>query len=62
MAELKPCPFCGGIPKMQEYKRKWAVECRNDCCGVLLETSYLDSAEEAIEVWNTRADDRKENR
>lgn len=62
MTELKPCPFCGGTPKISEYKRKWSIECRSDYCGLVVETSYFRSLEDAIEEWNTRADDRKDNR
>ena len=43
MAELKPCPFCGGQSFLKKLdssysthptviKDKWKVECENKCC------------------------------
>ena len=54
MAELKPCPFCGGKAEMKSYTRFW-VAC-DDC---LSETSTYSTKEEAIEAWNRRAKDGK---
>lgn len=62
MAELKPCPFCGGeafirvIPphkhflvNMPDYKGGAFVECVNCSCGIA-----EDTKEEAIKAWNRR--------
>ncbi len=61
MAELKPCPFCGGRadvsidsePVVDTEGRRWAytVVC-NRCCATSGLT-YLP--QKAIEVWNRRA-------
>lgn len=60
MAELKPCPFCGGEAKYrpaggisQDYGY---VRCENLCCD---QHCYLPK-KEAIEAWNRRAEDGKE--
>ena len=54
--ELKPCPFCGEseyvtVQKMLTRKR-WYVHCGNCRCRT---AQYLDR-QEAIKVWNRRAD------
>ena len=65
MAELKPCPFCGGEAYID----------REDCYGVQDDyymvhcekcslqfgfCSMFESEEEAIEAWNRRADNEAE--
>ena len=62
MAELKPCPFCGG--EADEYEGDYGngVYCMN--CGAMVgEPIHLEyrvaervTYEQAIEAWNTRAD------
>lgn len=69
MAELKPCPFCGGEasevinileadPEMAlagVTEDNWKVLCLKCLgCGGIRRT-----AEEAIEAWNRRAEDGK---
>lgn len=54
MAELKPCPFCGEIPKYYQYGNEWCVECHSDKCWVVPETDLCSSKEEATEKWNAR--------
>ena len=57
MAELKPCPFCGGEADcnnagfMQYGWKKWAVEC--PIRGVV--THFFDTEEKATAAWNMRA-------
>ena len=53
--DLKPCPFCGGMPQLLPCAGKetgmWRVW--HECDFVT--TSYFESKAEAIEAWNTRA-------
>lgn len=55
MAELKPCPFCGGEAHyMLDANRNpcpWVV-CSD--CGA--ETTYCYNLEEAAKAWNRRAE------
>ena len=58
MAELKPCPFCGGKARVTEFAG-WFYGmclCYDECrtCGPVKGTK-----EEAIEAWNRRAEDGK---
>ena len=56
MAELKPCPFCGGEAKPIKIDGEWYIKCGNYCC----EQSVLyEDVEMAIEAWNRRAEDGK---
>lgn len=58
MADLKPCPFCGGkvkiIPEQVDARTvAYNFVCQNgDCCANV----YFDYSdrEESIEAWNTR--------
>lgn len=65
MSELKPCPFCGGeaalVPTRETTVREWFVTCDNLECNVLVccTKRYYTEAE-AIEAWNTRADDYRQ--
>ena len=57
MAELKPCPFCGGkdFEVVSVYGGEYYVDCLNcTTCGPSGETY-----EEAIEAWNRRCEDGK---
>lgn len=64
MAELLPCPFCGGAARVgsSSTEAKWAfAECSNSDCLVKPSThsSTLGTSQEharaiAIERWNTR--------
>lgn len=56
--DLKPCPFCGGEPKIFHHDTKWFgptwhIECLDDNCGC--GTCHHDSAAIAATVWNRRA-------
>ena len=51
-AELKPCPFCGGEPKLaQVHEGEWEASCRNLNCYALIERI---KKEDAIANWNAR--------
>lgn len=74
MPELKPCPFCGQIPIIEESARfprygkdegerikGYTVVCQNmDCILHNEDNWYRRSEEEACEAWNRRA--RLENK
>ena len=62
--KLKSCPFCGGKAK-QESDMCWDasrylyyVECAD--CGASTDVWY-QSEEEAVEAWNRRTDDERDN-
>lgn len=57
--ELRPCPFCGYIPRLDELHGhtgteldvyRFRVRCKK--CGVC--SNLFATKEEAIEAWNTR--------
>ena len=54
MAELKPCPFCGGEAVTSNWGlyRAWCVKCKAQTEDCLREC-------DAIEAWNRRAEDGK---
>ena len=70
MPELKPCPFCGQTPKMEESARfqrygkdegerikGYTVVCQTMYCILHNEDNwYRRSAKEASEEWNHRAE------
>ena len=58
MAELKPCPFCGGKAKTGHYypcdgyqgeSAVYKIECKN--CHAKIESDSIDSV---WDLWNTR--------
>lgn len=59
--ELKPCPFCGGAAKLQRGLT-WLIGCdTRGCIGYRpysLDRDY-ETAEEAAEAWNRRAEHGK---
>ena len=67
MAELKPCPFCGGKAEYKNEEREGRsdisyVFCEN--CGArgeyFLVNDVYSSKDYAIEAWNRRAEDAVE--
>lgn len=60
--ELLPCPFCGGEAELVCDGFGVRIRCRNPRCRVNVHTiAYTSKHEaEAIEAWNTRADDKLE--
>lgn len=70
MPELKPCPFCGQIPTIEESARfprygkdegerikGYTVVCKNINCILLnADNWYRRSGKEACEAWNHRAE------
>ena len=61
MAELKPCPFCGGEaiarPNLPTYGSD--VMYYVICGKCLMRTPLKWTTEQAIEAWNRRAEDGK---
>ena len=62
MAELKPCPFCGGRAKfayIMPYNGVTCTKCK--AWGKTIIDSYeqQDGKAEAIKAWNRRAEDGK---
>ena len=55
MAELKPCPFCGGAAKMRHFQKFYRVACEDIECECVAESGYHATKAEAIEAWNRRA-------
>ena len=55
MAELKPCPFCGGVEKLSVCG--WADQYWVSCDNCETEGPSGETPPEAIEAWNRRAED-----
>ena len=65
--ELKPCPFCGGVPRLREYRTfdeqihgvvtRYYVQC--EACGIEVPALGYGSGNKATEAWNRRAKDPK---
>lgn len=53
MSDLKPCPFCGGVPEYSintGYADKYILQCRE--CGAKKTSEYLEMLNDK---WNARA-------
>lgn len=59
MAELKPCPFCGGEAEIVENDCFVDVCCKNLRCRGWASCLEYKTKKEAIEAWNRRAEDGK---
>jgi len=51
MKKIKPCPFCGVIPKPYLRYGRWHIECQNANCPSTTNSPVL---EYVIEGWNMR--------
>jgi Lar family restriction alleviation protein len=54
--ELKPCPFCGGKPRIDPTFGD--VIC--DGCGLIMEGKEGDSKADVLIAWNRRVEPRAE--
>lgn len=55
MTELKPCPKCGGVPRIgYAFGEYFVVGTEDDCpvCGVVSFVEMHSSEEMEIEAWN----------
>lgn len=53
MAEIKPCPFCGNKPIMEQPESDVHMGCWNPDC-VFQPSGNFDTKQDAIEAWNKR--------
>lgn len=53
MAELLPCPFCGGEAGLYTWHKSWVSHDCNVIGGCIYVREY-DTEAEAIDAWNTR--------
>lgn len=61
MSGLKPCPFCGEH-EMIRIQRTWNGTrdvCSVHCLGCGTVTGISFTVEQAVNAWNTRADDEE---
>ena len=56
MTNLLPCPFCGGEAYIGVSSDGYGVSCINDKCIDMLKLDAIPTEAEAIEAWNTRAE------
>ena len=59
MADLKPCPFCGGKAFIMSYHSIKDAYCICKSCKVRMPNS--PTRQKAIEAWNRRAEDGTDN-
>ena len=55
---LKPCPFCGGTPELNDYTDKpvcaWVLSHRAKGCMIAPLIENFPSQQSALSAWNTR--------
>jgi len=58
--KLKPCPFCGGIGKLNDKRERIASYVKCMTCGaetgLVKVSAEYSSDDKAIEAWNRRSD------
>lgn len=55
MAELKPCPFCGGEAEIiSGFGGKYTVQCEKGGC--MANIMWCPDKDSAIKAWNRRAE------
>ena len=61
MTDLKPCPFCGGSPKLESdpHRKEFGRDrFRIVCSSCYSGTRWYDSPDEAWLMWNGRVRER----
>lgn len=62
---LKPCPFCGGVP-VDDFvydecgEEAFFIYCGNEECEMSPQTLFYPTLQNAIDAWNRRADDEQD--
>ena len=56
MAELKPCPFCGGSASVLKVDNTW-YEVRCDNCPCNVGRLWFYTRKDATKAWNRRGED-----
>ena len=62
MAELKPCPFCGGEAYIRSFGGLYVDAFHKKKCLIKPDTFLISAGmpiEKQIKIWNRRADDDK---
>lgn len=56
MSKLKPCPFCGEMPKVEfdEYYKKHWIYCNNPKCRIQPNTAFHKRKSVIVREWNRR--------
>ena len=60
--ELKPCPFCGNIDIELNSKILMHSDCERfwiECPDCQISTRYFETNEDALRMWNKRAEDNE---
>lgn len=51
MSDLKPCPFCGRMPDIEDCgEHRWFIRCK---CGIAQDKLYAQKCD-AVRAWNKR--------
>ena len=58
LVELKPCPFCGEVPKHSIFQGMNYIRCNNDKCLIQPETIDYYRQCDATKAWNTRKEQK----
>lgn len=52
MEKIKPCPFCGNVPKIIKGTFSLHIKCK---CGIITKLFYNEA--NLIRMWNTREEE-----
>lgn len=59
--KIKPCPFCGRVGSLDMWDEDgtYFIRCANSDFGCSATGPVGSSEKEAVELWNTRADEKE---